>query len=194
MFLSRIPLTPKARVMWGNPYAVHKMAGKAFPTTNAEQNRVLWRMEPYGRYLLVQSERQPDWGFLDGSPAVAARIEVVGNSRLQFRAGTQYEFLLVGNPTWNYNAHKRPRYKSRDQLQWLNERGDLYGFQVLNAVIQDAQTITIERRRKQRFPLLAVTFRGLLEVTDPDGFERAVKKGIGPGKAFGLGLLSVRPA
>jgi len=41
--------------------------------------------------------------------------------------------------------------------------------------------------------LRSVLYNGLLEVTDPDLFHRALIRGIGSGKAFGFGLLSVAP-
>ncbi len=40
---------------------------------------------------------------------------------------------------------------------------------------------------------LAVRFDGLLRVTDADDFRETLVCGIGPGKAFGFGLLSVAP-
>jgi CRISPR system Cascade subunit CasE len=39
-----------------------------------------------------------------------------------------------------------------------------------------------------------VLFEGRLRVLDPDAFRRALALGIGPGKAYGFGLLSVAPA
>ena len=39
----------------------------------------------------------------------------------------------------------------------------------------------------------SVLFDGLLRVTDTDAFLRTLVRGIGPGKAFGFGLLSVAP-
>lgn len=39
----------------------------------------------------------------------------------------------------------------------------------------------------------AVTFRGRLKLTNPARFRELLTKGIGPGKAFGFGLLSVVP-
>ncbi|MGA3325329.1 MAG: type I-E CRISPR-associated protein Cas6/Cse3/CasE [Terriglobia bacterium] len=41
--------------------------------------------------------------------------------------------------------------------------------------------------------LRSVRYDGILEVTDPDKFRNTLLRGIGPGKAFGFGLLSVAP-
>ncbi|MBI4384701.1 MAG: type I-E CRISPR-associated protein Cas6/Cse3/CasE [Nitrospinae bacterium] len=44
-----------------------------------------------------------------------------------------------------------------------------------------------------RHRLLSVRFDGVLTVTDPDEFQKIFASGIGSGKAFGFGLLSVAP-
>jgi CRISPR system Cascade subunit CasE len=44
-----------------------------------------------------------------------------------------------------------------------------------------------------RLTFATVLFEGMLEVTDVGAFRSALAKGIGPGKAFGCGLLSVAP-
>lgn len=40
----------------------------------------------------------------------------------------------------------------------------------------------------------SVLFEGLLRVTNPDAFRSALEMGIGSGKAYGFGLLSIAPA
>lgn len=40
----------------------------------------------------------------------------------------------------------------------------------------------------------SVLFEGLLQITDPDAFRQTLIRGIGSGKAFGFGLLSLAPA
>lgn len=45
----------------------------------------------------------------------------------------------------------------------------------------------------RRLTFATALFEGELEVTDPAAFRDGLEKGIGPGKAFGCGLLSVAP-
>ena len=47
------------------------------------------------------------------------------------------------------------------------------------------------REEKSRVKLLAVTYEGLLTVTDADAFRKALVNGIGREKAYGMGLLTV---
>jgi len=48
--------------------------------------------------------------------------------------------------------------------------------------------------RKGRRPgkIVSVTFEGNLEVGDPETLQELMKKGFGPAKAFGCGLMLVR--
>lgn len=53
------------------------------------------------------------------------------------------------------------------------------------------------RDRARRFAVLErpdVTFEGLLEVTEPDAFQALLGRGIGRHRAFGFGMLLLRPA
>jgi CRISPR system Cascade subunit CasE len=66
----------------------------------------------------------------------------------------------------------------------------------LNAALA-GNTETPERWRAgapSRLSLLSVLFEGVLEVTDPDAFHDTLVQGIGSGKAFGFGLLSLARA
>ena len=39
--------------------------------------------------------------------------------------------------------------------------------------------------------LLAVTYEGVLQVTDPEAFKALLCEGVGRGKAYGLGLMTI---
>jgi CRISPR system Cascade subunit CasE len=47
---------------------------------------------------------------------------------------------------------------------------------------------------KTKMSFASATIEGVLRVTDPAAFVKTLQAGIGPGKAFGFGLLSVAPA
>jgi CRISPR system Cascade subunit CasE len=52
---------------------------------------------------------------------------------------------------------------------------------------------TSVKKRDEDIKFSRVDFSGVLTVTDPESFQKALMKGIGPAKAFGCGLLLVRP-
>ena len=47
------------------------------------------------------------------------------------------------------------------------------------------------KRGERRVTLGVATFEGVLEVTDPDALRRALTHGIGRGKAYGCGLMTL---
>jgi CRISPR system Cascade subunit CasE len=95
-----------------------------------------------------------------------------------------------------------------EQLQsWLARKGSEGGFTLLDCVpgpnhdvligqpIRDTSTHERSPERKPRPILLtAVEFDGLLRVSDAAAFERTLRQGIGRGKGFGFGLLSIARA
>ncbi len=107
--------------------------------------------------------------------------------------------------------------REAEQIDWLVRQGERHGFRLLprertwtpgvpngDAPAEDApepgplyavrtakQTMN-GRRGKAALTHLAVTFDGELAVTDADRFRAALRDGIGPAKAYGFGLLSVR--
>jgi CRISPR system Cascade subunit CasE len=110
-----------------------------------------------------------------------------------------------------------------DQLQWLARKGEASGFVLLRADIKragpsagvlidhqngddeeqfiaDVRTVGIATNvvrylpgRKVDLSFGSVVFEGRLRVTDAEAFHRVLAEGIGAGKAFGFGLLSVAP-
>lgn len=169
--------------------------------------------------LLVQSEREPDWHRLaDSIIRVQGPKEwhpqVVAGQVLRFRlraSPTKRVPFPRGHPQ---AGHQRQGLLTRpEQAQWLERQGQRCGFS-LCATPPDwfdafeeseprmaVQITSLGHLKGEKAPLhsghaatithLAVDFDGLLQVTDPTAFIPAVTEGIGPGKAFGLGLLSV---
>ena len=65
------------------------------------------------------------------------------------------------------------------------------------ALTEDSFTVTrvqwhhFAKRGTRPVSLLAVTYEGVLQVTDPEAFRNLLCQGMGRGKAYGLGLLTV---
>jgi CRISPR system Cascade subunit CasE len=83
-------------------------------------------------------------------------------------------------------------------FEWLACRAEEKGF-----IVEEEPTtihpgyIYVNKKKKpddkgQR--LRTVRYDGILQVIDPDGLRKTVIQGLGPGKAYGLGLLSLAPA
>ena len=116
------------------------------------------------------------------------------------RAGTAYHFRLAANPTFSRSAGDGKRGKvcahitAEQQKGWLLARCEKSGFRL------DSDGFEIVRRSILRFSkgaerrnvtLGVCEFEGLLTVTEETPFRAALTEGIGRGKAYGQGLLTV---
>ena len=76
---------------------------------------------------------------------------------------------------------------------WLQRKGEVMGF------APDADTLLVDsydqhqEKPDQTLSFSTVNFSGQLTVTDPQAFQAALLNGVGSAKAFGCGLLLVRP-
>jgi CRISPR system Cascade subunit CasE len=84
-------------------------------------------------------------------------------------------------------------------LDWLAEwrvrPDESPGFSIDNdsTTVQAGYVYVNKARDGEGNRLRSVRYQGVLQVTDPDKFRNTLLRGIGAGKAFGFGLLSVAP-
>jgi CRISPR system Cascade subunit CasE len=215
MFISLLRLDPRSgrvRRDLANFYELHRTLMRAFPgRPPGGPGRVLFRLEP-GREggavaLLVQSEQAPDWSALP--PAYLAAPAESKPFAPAFGAGQRLCFRLRANPAKKVGTTSKadrlagePRHNGRrvglvreaDQLAWLRRKGEAGGFR-LHGVVVAAEGLTRGAKPDGEtflaLPLFAARFDGLLEVTDPARFLQTLRKGVGPAKSLGFGLLSV---
>lgn len=82
-------------------------------------------------------------------------------------------------------------------VKWLKERVGKHGFLVEEErVIAGAyrQLRFFQGQKNREVQISMIDFSGILEVTDPVLFKRALAEGIGPAKGFGCGMMMIRPA
>lgn len=219
MYLSRLILNPRSRRVQrelAEPYEMHRSIMRAFRDDLQQgEERVLWRVDEHPRWgltLLVQSRDLPAWAWLleDGAQGYLLPAEeanpAVKPFDLQPAIGQAFTFRLRANPTKRMgrgaekNASKRiGLYTEDEQLAWLTRKGEQHGFRVLQAQVSRDGKIKDEDAIHRgevthKLELLSVQFDGVLQVTDPGLLLRAVETGIGSGKGFGFGLLSLAPA
>lgn len=168
----------------------------------------LFRVDPQlgGRaIILVQSAMEPNWGyaFRNADYLLAAPWQVK-EFQPQFADGQTFRFRLVANPTRKIDtksgADGRRRNGRRvpvpgDQLmEWLIRKGESAGFSlVADSTIIRRGYVYVNKREEGNGgqQLRSVRYDGLLKITDADAFQQPLIRGIGAGKAFGFGLLSV---
>ena len=205
MYLSRVELDPTRRSTMAALAAPQKLHGAVESAFVGERRRRLWRLDQLGEklYLLLLSEERPDLTALCAQFGTGAPPETRPYDSLLERvtAGSCWQFRLTANPTKSCKDPQNPAVRgtvaahctTQYQKQWLLERAAKHGF-----VLQD-EGFTVTRVQWQHFAkhgirpvtLLAVTYEGVLQVTDAEQFRALLCQGMGRGKAYGLGLMTV---
>jgi CRISPR system Cascade subunit CasE len=187
----------------GRPYELHRSLLSAFPDREeGGPGHVLFRLDTDGETggisVLLQSEKEPDWGKLNGATGFITEYKSKQFDP-EFVQGQMLRFRLRANPTRRIkDSGKRQGILGEEaQTDWLRKKGLQSGFEVIDATVikegfaEDKMTDTNDR--KHNLTILSVRFDGLLRVIDPDAFRQTIEQGIGSAKGFGFGLLSIAP-
>ncbi|WP_313006783.1 type I-E CRISPR-associated protein Cas6/Cse3/CasE [Corynebacterium variabile] len=215
MYLSRMYLNPQrrhCRALLANPEMLHAAVLSSFPPgTDAvsDNGRVLWSIDRSGdkTALWMLSPAVPSFEHLQEQAGWSQQQtwETRDYSGLigQLMKGQQYAFRLVANPihivTEGGMKKRRVHQKPEFQLQWLLDRQEAMGVKFLREEDAVAATVTgserlVFNRKGRNVTLVRVVYQGLLEVTDRDLLEQTLISGIGKGKAYGCGLLTLAKA
>lgn len=208
LYLSRLTLNPRARQVQSelrDPYEMHRTLSKAFDEGEAAQAaaRCLFRVEesPRGALcLLVQSRTEPAWDRLSALPDYFQEPPQVKPFAPTLRAGQSLAFRLRANPTKReatpLDSPKQGRrvglYTDETRLAWLARKASESGF-ALCSVTQASEPPPECQAKAHRAVFSAARFEGILRVTDPERLLSVLEGGIGAGKGFGFGLLSLAP-
>lgn len=205
MHLTRLrldPRSPQARRDLSDAYEMHRTLVRAFVRTpDQTPPRILWRAEPAAAWsdpvVLVQSQEVGDWSVLEALPNYLKPKD--GKSGVETRElnpeqwlhmGERFRFRLFANPTVTRDGKRQGLTSEDAQLAWLARQGERYGFSVEAALVTGTELLG-GRKADHRISLLKACFEGRLQVSDAELLTQALCTGIGPGKAFGCGLLSL---
>jgi len=213
MYLSRLILNPRSRRVQREvaaPYQMHRSLMRAFPDDlQPGDERVLFRVEQpaHGRALtlLVQSWTLPDWSWLAEPGARGYLLPVdepnpaVKSFDINLAPGQVLAFRLRANPTARRRLPDGTRKRvglcrEEEQMAWLKRKAGQGGFRLLSVRPTNEPDADGRVRRDghaHKLKLFAVRFGGSLQVVDPDRLRQTVERGIGSGKGFGFGLLSL---
>ena len=205
MYLSRAELDPTRRSTMIALTSPQKFHGAVENSFSGERRRRLWRLDQLGEklYLLLLSEERPDLTALCAQFGTGAPPETRPYDPLLERvtAGSCWQFRLTANPTRSKKDSAdhtargtlKPCYLEVEQEEWLWAQAAKHGFALTEGAFQVTRKQTCHFRKNGKRPvtLLAVTYEGILQVTDPEAFREMLCQGIGRGKAYGLGLMTI---
>ncbi|MBI2873708.1 MAG: type I-E CRISPR-associated protein Cas6/Cse3/CasE [Firmicutes bacterium] len=156
-----------------------------------------------------------------GGNSVNLACKLLTDKYEQITSGQVLRFRLRANPTKKIETKTGPDGRRRngrrvdlrreeDQIAWLHRKSMAGGFTLLTVravpalaevqVVPEPNVMSLSnsgqatgQRRQQQLTFGAVSFEGHLCVTDLKLFKKILAEGVGPGKAYGFGLLSVAP-
>lgn len=209
MYLSKLILNPNSRRVQkelGNIYEFHRSLMSAFPdNTSREKSALLYRMHTprsgshNGIMVLAQSMLEPNWQTLEEKGDYFLQSPQAKNV-LHNPSGPQghFRFYLRANPTRRNKETRKlmPLQKESQLADWLDAKGDQYGFKYHKESLLIRKMPPIEMFKSVNgktmcIQIQSVDFSGALQVTNADKFNVAWQYGIGRGKSFGCGLLSL---
>ncbi len=216
MHLTRFEINPArraARDLLGSPQMLHAAVLAGFPESRdvPAEGRVLWRVDPgaHDAVLYVVSPDKPDLTHLVetvGRPTYGWQTHEYGPFLDRLTAGDKWAFRLVANPVHNVPAPgggrgRRVGHVTADQqTEWFLRAAARCGFAVADGSAGEPDLVlrsrrTVRFRRKERIVTLSTAlFEGTLRVADPVALRAALVGGVGPGKGYGCGLMTLAPA
>ncbi len=199
MYLSKVMISGSA---CRNSYEMHRALWKLFPSSPSSGRDFLFRVERAGQQrseLLMQSRREPFFAAIRETRLLASKPYLL--SLLQ---GQRLRFKLLANPVKTikdeagrvnaYGETKKcrvPLIRDEELQTWLMRKLD--GKAEIETVETEKQMplnfYKVGERRVGK--IQPVCFQGILRITSPEELKGLIKSGIGPGKAFGCGMLSL---
>lgn len=169
-------------------YSIHKMVYSLFPGNC--RDFLFYELEggTQGRKVLILSQNQP----------MVPKAGELHSKQVpkDFLEHDRYGFQVQLNPVTRFNGSARcvPIIGEDSIRSWFLKRQRDWGvfvdpdsLEIFDLGTQEFQTDT------KKIVHNKATFRGVLNVVDTELFERSFELGIGRGKAFGFGLLQLKP-
>lgn len=190
MIASLVYLDRKAIKNYGikDTYGLHKFIYSLFPGAKRDFLYYEMRGDARGKKILVISQKVPEI-----PDHIVIEIKKIPEDYFDNK---MYAFQIKLNPfTKDSKTSRYIPIKGHGNLStWFIEHQLKWGFEVEEDTLEifDWKVEMIETRNGI-IPFNSATYKGVLKVIDKELLENYFKKGIGKGKAFGFGLLQIRP-
>lgn len=181
--------------------------------------RVLWRIDPAAQHstLLLVSPEIPDLTKLTevaGWPEThPGRSKPYDGFLDRLTLGSRWHYRIRANPTKAVSQPGRQRSKvvghvtAEQQARWWLDKAAHIGLEIPTesgadraadlVAVADRGTESFHRggdpARGNRVHLRSAVFEGVCQISDSAGVRRALTEGVGRGKAYGCGLLTLVP-
>ncbi|MFJ9597976.1 type I-E CRISPR-associated protein Cas6/Cse3/CasE [Streptomyces virginiae] len=196
-----------------NATATHRRLMSLFPDNAGPDPRVrfgvLFRTEDSttGPVLLIQSNTQPDLTELPAGYAHSHDSRSLDSLLDALRPGLRVHYRCVASPVRKPGRTTRAHYNLPSAVpltgaaadEWWLRQAATSGLQPLHLHSQQldaaiAHKASPDSKDPRRFRHTRTRFEGTATITDAELLRAQITGGIGRGKAYGCGLLSIAPA
>ena len=203
MYLSKIEMSlsdPSVRAALRDAQRMHRLAAGLYQLPRREAELV-YRVRAQGHkvalYLYAGQAVRRD-RLLPGMVLVGERE--LSDWLASMREGQRWGFDLLTMPFKKEpdpaggNSRRRVLRTQDERLAWLARKGEQNGFALVQAQesVGEKSSAVHTEEKGGRLYLDCYRYSGTLLILDAERFRQAVQNGIGPGKAYGLGMLLLK--
>jgi CRISPR system Cascade subunit CasE len=223
MFISRVRLKGNAgyeKEFWnhiGGAYKLHSLVWDLFADDPDRKRDFIYRQDmvqglpafycvservPNDRHSIWDVESKPYSPVVkkDQRLAFMLRANPIRTKRDENDKQHRHDVVMEAKTLLKQKQAELPRESELIQqagYMWLALKGEANGFTVSEGEIRAdgySQLRFTKPKGMHSVSLSTIEFNGLLTVNDPDLFVKTLFHGLGPAKAFGCGLMMIRPA
>ncbi|EAW4436457.1 type I-E CRISPR-associated protein Cas6/Cse3/CasE [Salmonella enterica] len=212
MYLSRITLhtaqlvpSQLLHLVERGEYVMHQWLWKFFP--GGKERQFLYRREELQgafRFFVLSQERPAESAIFDVQCRPFAPELSVGQI-LRFtlranpticKAGKRHDLLMEAKRQVKTQPDSRDiwTYQQQAALEWLSRQGEQNGFSLREASVDAYRQQQIRREKsRQMIQFSSVDYAGVLVVNNPVLFLQRLVQGYGKSRAFGCGMMLIKP-
>ncbi|ELM7337380.1 TPA_asm: type I-E CRISPR-associated protein Cas6/Cse3/CasE [Salmonella enterica subsp. diarizonae serovar 50:l,v:z35] len=212
MYLSRITLhtaqlvpSQLLHLVERGEYVMHQWLWELFP--GGKERQFLYRREELQgafRFFVLSQERPAESAIFDVQCRPFAPELSVGQI-LRFtlranpticKAGKRHDLLMEAKRQVKTQPDSRDiwTYQQQAALEWLSRQGEQNGFSLREASVDAYRQQQIRREKsRQMIQFSSVDYTGVLVVNNPVLFLQRLVQGYGKSRAFGCGMMLIKP-
>ncbi|EAU6190699.1 type I-E CRISPR-associated protein Cas6/Cse3/CasE [Salmonella enterica subsp. diarizonae] len=212
MYLSRITLhtaqlvpSQLLHLVERGEYVMHQWLWELFP--GGKERQFLYRREELQgafRFFVLSQERPAESAIFDVQCRPFAPELSVGQI-LRFtlranpticKAGKRHDLLMEAKRQVKTQPDSRDiwAYQQQAALEWLSRQGEQNGFSLREASVDAYRQQQIRREKsRQMIQFSSVDYAGVLVVNNPVLFLQRLVQGYGKSRAFGCGMMLIKP-
>lgn len=169
-------------------YSLHKLIYSLFPGDERDFLYYDYGMDEYGRTILIESHSSP----------LVPEVGSLESKRVapEFYSHDRYGFQVLVNPVIKKkeNPSLIPVRGDEAVRKWIIDRLESWGFSVdWDSLEIEEKSVLVIHKGENCLVYNRYLLRGSLFVLDRANFIQSCEMGIGRGKAFGFGMLQIRP-